>query len=211
MTEIGISQNPVLFENQLLAFNTAKMPGFVNNSVSNLIKADNLSMANISSGEIPAVRAGLVSKLSNSSTNMIRGARNFTSSAVNSTISTTKEFGNVMANEVLPKPEPLSTTLMRNKFLSAVFVGGFINGIRGVSKVIKGETDNEQAFHSVIKETALGAIGGLSLAGGMGATASVFGNLMGKVPLSIAGLAVGTIAAIGVTELVKATIPAFGD
>jgi hypothetical protein len=225
MTAIGPAINPVFFDSQLpelfnpalsTGINTSPLrgapdTGYGINSVSSLIKADALSASNISSGEMPAVRAGLISKLSGTTTGLIKGAGKVASTAVNSSISATKELGNVIFDEVLPKPEPLSTTMIRNKFLSGIIVGGFLNGMRGLAKVVEGEANQDQAVQTVVKETTIGAIGGLSFAGGMGATASIFGKMLSKVPLSIAGLTVGTIAAVGVTELLKATVPAFGD
>ncbi len=172
------------------------------NNVSALTKSDTLTTGSVSSGSVPAVKTGLVG-------NIARGASTVANGAVNGV----KGFGNVIANDVLPKPEPLSTTLLRNKFLAAVFVGGLTNGIRALVKVAKGEYNQDQALQTVAKDTGMGAIAGLSFASGMGATASVFGGLfgMGGVPLSIAALTVGTLATIGVTELAKAYIPFFAD
>jgi hypothetical protein len=172
------------------------------NNISALTNSDSLATGSVSSGAIPAVKTGLVGSIA-------KGASNVASGVANGA----KDFGNVIAKDVLPKPEPLSTTLFRNKFLSAVLVGGLTNGIRAIVKVAKGEYNQDQALHAVAKDTGMGAIAGLSFASGMGASASIFGDLIGVggVPLSLIALTVGTLATIGATELAKAYIPFFAD
>lgn len=211
MTAVGLNLNPALLTTQYPGPAIGPLNSGVNNTISNLIENDLLTASQINSGAIPAVRPGLISRISSSTANIATGARNAASSAVNSTISATRDAGNVIANDILPKPEPLSTTMMRNKLLSGILVGGFINGVKGMVKVINGQTTRDQALQSIFRDTTMGAIGGLSFAGGMGATASVLGRFMGGVPLSIAGLAIGTLATIGATEFVKAEVPAFAD
>ncbi|MBC7475486.1 MAG: hypothetical protein H7263_14445 [Candidatus Sericytochromatia bacterium] len=170
-------------------------------SISGLSKSDSMS-SKFNSGEIPAVRSGLINKLANAPGNIARG-----------TMSAAGDFGNVIANDVLPKPEPLSTTLLRNKFLGAILVGGFINGLQGLVKVATGEYTRDEAVHQVAKDTSMGAISGLSFASGMGITASVLGGIMGigGVPLSIAALTIGTLSSMGAAKLATTYIPFFAD
>lgn len=166
-----------------------------------LNKADCIN-STVSTGGIPAVKPNLMNRIGTSTANAARGA-------VNSTVTATREVGNVIAKEVLPTPEPLSVKLMRNKFLGAVLVGGFVNGITTAVKVAKGEVAQDQAVHAVVRDTSMGAITGLSFASGMGLTASTLGRVIGGVPLSIAALTIGTLASIGVSELVKDNISFF--
>lgn len=156
----------------------------INTSInSNLSKADIVSNT-VNTGNIPA-----------------KG--NIFSNAGNSIVGATKNVGNVIAKDVLPKPEPISTTLLRNKFLSAIVVGGITNGVKGVYKVIKGDYTREEAVKSIAKDTAVGIATGIGFAGGMGLTASALGRVMGSVPLSITGLVVGTIFSIGASEFMN--------
>jgi hypothetical protein len=167
-----------------------------------LTKSDSIS-SSINSGTIPAVKPNLVNRIGNTTANVAKGA-------VNGTISATREVGNVV-KDTLPKPEPLSAKLIGNRFVAALVVGGLVNGIRTTVKVARGEYNQEQAVHAVMKDTALGAISGVSLVGGMGLTASTLGRIMGGVPLSLVALTVGTVASMMVTDLVTQNIDFFSD
>ncbi len=181
-------------------------------SISGLSKSDSMS-SKFNSGEIPAVRSGLINKLSNAPGNIARGTLDVAGNIGRGTMNAAGDLGNVIANDVLPKPEPLSTTLLRNKFLGAILVGGFINGLQGLVKVATGEYTRDEAAHQVAKDTSMGAISGLSFASGMGLTASVLGGVMGigGVPLSIAALTIGTLSSMGAAKLATTYIPFFAD
>lgn len=169
---------------------------------SNLINKDLITSTNINSGSVPAIKQNLVSKLATGTGNMVKAG-------ASGTLNATREFGNVIANEVLPKPEPLSTKLLRNKFLTGIFVGGFVNGVGAVVKVAQGEYSQDQAVNKVMRDTTLGSVSGLAFATGMGATASTLGRVVGGVPLSILGLTVGTLASIAANELLKDKVDQF--
>lgn len=166
------------------------------------IARDSISSTNVNTGSVPAIKQGLVSNLAN-------GTRNVVKAGASGTINATREFGNVIANEVLPKPEPLSTKLIRNKFLTGIFVGGFVNGVNAAVKVAKGEYSQDQAMSKVMRDTTLGSASGLAFATGMGATASTLGRFVGGVPLSILGLTFGTLASIATNELLKDKVDEF--
>ena len=197
-----------------VVLNSVSSVQYVNNSMENaalitkaipepspLMRNDAIK-STIPTGEVPAIKQGLVGK-------MTSGAASAVNTTINTTINATKEVGNVIANEVLPKPEPLSTKLIRNKFLSAVLVGGFVNGIHSLVKVAKGEIAQEEAGKQVVKSTGMGAVAGLSFASGMGFTASTIGKFVGGVPLSILGLTFGTLASIAAVDLVQDNVDFF--
>ncbi len=168
---------------------------------SSLNKADAMN-SSLNSGSIPAVKPNFANRIGNTTVNLAKGA-------VNSTVTATRDMGNIIANDVLPKPEPLSTKLLRNRLLGAIVVGGFVNGINTAVKMAKGDYTQEQAVKAVIQDTSMGAITGLTFSGTMGLTASTLGRFIGGVPLSITALALGTLASIGITELVRENIPYF--
>lgn len=172
-----------------------------NFNTSYLNKADGMT-STVASGGIPAIRPNLLNRIGTSTVSAARGA-------VTSTVSATREVGNVLVNDVLPKPEPLSAKLMRNKLLGAIVVGGFVNGINTAVKVVQGEYTREQGVKVIAQDTAMGAISGLAFAGTMGITASTLGRVMGGAPLSIAALALGTLASIGITSMAREYIPFF--
>ncbi|MFN4149960.1 MAG: hypothetical protein ACK4IX_03370 [Candidatus Sericytochromatia bacterium] len=166
------------------------------------INRDLVTSSNVSTGTVPAIKQNLVSKLATGTGNVVKAG-------ASGTINATREFGNVIANEVLPKPEPLSTKLIRNKFLTGIFVGGFVNGVNAVVKVAQGEYSQDQAMSKVMRDTTLGSASGLAFATGMGATASTLGRFVGGVPLSILGLTFGTLASIAANELLKDKVDEF--
>jgi hypothetical protein len=141
--------------------------------------------------------------ISTVNTGTVPARGNIISNTGSAIVGATKNVGNVIAKDVLPKPEPISTTLLRNKFLSAVVVGGITNAVRGVYKVLKGEYSKEEAVEKVGKDTAVGIATGIGFASGMGLTATALGSVMGSVPLSITGLVIGTIFSIGASEFMN--------
>lgn len=170
------------------------------NSVSSILSKNDAISSSVNSGSVPANRVSIGTRLANTSSAIATG-----------TVNVTKEAGRVITQEVLPTPEPLSVRLMRNKFLSAILVGGFVNGVTTLLKVNDGKYTVEQAKHEVVKNTAMGAVSGLSFASGMGLTASVLGKAVGGVPLSLAALTVGTVASYFSTELLKNQVNYFKD
>jgi hypothetical protein len=166
--------------NQLIS---SSIPDSIINSNSYLKNPDKLSNT-VNTGSIPAK--------SNIITN--------TGTAI---VGATKNVGNIIAKDVLPKPEPISTTLLRNKLLSAIVVGGITNCVRGIYKVIKGDYSKEDAVKKVGQDTATGIVTGLGFATGMGLTATSLGSFMGAVPLSITGLVMGTLFSIAASEFMN--------
>ncbi|MFN8671246.1 MAG: hypothetical protein U0457_04075 [Candidatus Sericytochromatia bacterium] len=170
------------------------------NSVSSILSKNDAVSSSVNSGSVPANRVSIGTRLANTSSAIATG-----------TVNVTREAGRVITQEVLPTPEPLSVRLMRNKFLSAILVGGFVNGVTTLLKVNDGKYTVDQAKHEVVKNTAMGAVSGLSFASGMGLTASVLGKAVGGVPLSLAALTVGTVASYFSTELLKNQVNYFKD
>ncbi|RYX91435.1 hypothetical protein EON78_06715 [bacterium] len=203
MTMIGGVPSTPIITSQPTMGSALNVSGAANITTSPLNRADGMT-STVNTGGIPAIRTNLVSRMGSSTVNVARGA-------VNSTVSATREFGNVLANEVLPKPEPLSSRLLRNRLLGAVVVGGFVNGVNTAVKVVRGEYTREQGVNAIIKDTGMGAITGLALSGSMGLTASTIGRFVGGVPLSMIALTIGTLTSIGVSSLVKEYIPFFSD
>lgn len=197
------SINSVGYMNEAMASTASVVPQ--ENSISQpspSIARDSIAPTNVNTGSVPAIKQGLVSKLATGTGNAVKAG-------ASGTINATREFGNVIANEVLPKPEPLSTKLIRNKFLTGIFVGGFVNGVSAVVKVAQGEYSQDQAMNKVMRDTTLGSASGLAFATGMGATASTLGRVVGGVPLSILGLTFGTLASIAANELLKDKVDEF--
>ncbi|MFN8579167.1 MAG: hypothetical protein U0354_20245 [Candidatus Sericytochromatia bacterium] len=155
-----------------------------------LKKPDSMS-STVNTGTIPA-RSNLVNRIGSS------------------TINATREVGRTVT-DTLPKPEPLSGKLIGNRFISALVVGGLVNGIKTTVRVARGEYSQEEAVHAVTRDTALGAISGITLAGGMGLTASTLGRVIGGVPLSLAALTIGTLASMFATDLVAKNVSYFSE
>ena len=169
-------------------------------SVSSALNKNDSIKSSVSTGTVPATRLTLSNKISNT-----------TSSIANNTVTLTRNTNKFLETNVMPKAEPLSVTLVRNKFLSAVLVGGFVNGITTLMKVSEGKYTPQQAQKEVVKNTAIGAFSGLTFATGMGATASLIGRFAGGVPLSLAALTVGSIASYFSTEFVKNNVAFFSE
>lgn len=183
--------------------NMGNISGAVNTSVSTPLTKADFMKSTVNAGGIPAVKPNLANRIGSSTVNIAKGA-------VNGTVAATREVGNTIVKE-LPKPQPLSGRLMGSKLISALVVGGLVNGIKTSVKVARGEYTQEQAVHAVIKDTSLGAISGLTLVGSMGLTASTLGRVVGGVPLSLAALTIGTVASLVVTDLAAKNIPFFSD
>lgn len=179
------------------------MSGALNTATSTPLTKADFMKSSVNAGSIPAVKPNLVNRIGSSTANVARGA-------VNGTVSATREVGNTIVQE-LPKPQPLSGKLMGTKLISALVVGGLVNGIRTSVKVARGEYTQAQAVHAVARDTTLGAISGLTLVGSMGLTASTLGRVIGGVPLSLAALTIGTVASLLVTEVATKNIAFFSD
>lgn len=172
--------------------------------VSSILSKNDAMSSSVNTGTVPASKINLVGKIANTTSTIAKNT-------VSTTVNATRQMGTVITNEVMPKPEPLSATIVRNKFLSAVLVGGFVNGVTAVAKVAQGQYTQEEAKKAVVKDTTLGAVSGLSFASGMGLTATAFGRVMGGVPLSLAALTVGTLASLFTTQFVKSNVDFFTD
>lgn len=207
MSAIGAAVQPLQpFEIGSVSASMGSSASIINETSASLVKADTLTTSNINAGSIPAVKTNISGKPGPVS-GVINGVSRAASAAVNTTVNTTKEVGSAIKNDILPQPESLNATAIRNKFLSAIIFGGVMNGVKAIVEVGKGEVSSKEATAKVVKETAMGAATGVAFVGGMTATSAIFGTFMSGLPLSVVTLLLGSVAAVGVTEVIKTLFP----